>query len=264
VAEPTFAQTTPHDIADIPAYVIQPRGSNNRYHAPRLSRTALTLRELRDLQRRSWSQRLLDGWRRQQGQAAPVADELVTELRYQSSARAPIYRPVGAAPTPLHNSYPETKRPSRARRMAGKTAVFAALCVSAGALGWTIGSQMQPAQASSPRMVPASVLICGQNLPTKLPKIEQKASADGGLEQGHRAARITYTVAAGDTFNSIGHKFGLTPRTVRLANQLALGSRLRPGQTLVITAADGAIITSQVGDTLEYVATRYGMKVSAI
>lgn len=262
MAEPTFAQTTPHDIAEIPAYVIQQRGSQHRYHAPRLSRTALTLRELRDLHRRSWSQRLIDGWRSQGEQT--VADEVVTELRYQSTSRTPIYRPVGQAPAPLHNSHPELKHPSRARRLAGKTAVCAALCVSAGALGWTIGSQMQPAQASSPRMVPASVLIAGQNLPTKLPKIEQKAPAEGGLEQGHRAGKIAYTVSAGDTFTTIGRRFGLTPRTVRLVNQLALGAHLRPGQSLVITPADGAIITVQAGDSLEDIAARYALKEATI
>lgn len=259
MANSTFAQATPHDIAEIPAYVIRPaRASGSRYHAPRLSRTALTLRELRDLQRRSWSQRLVDGWRRRQGDATASGEaEAVTELRYRATARTPMLLPTARAPQVEHAL-------DVSPRALGRMAAALATCVAAAGLGWTIGAQMQPAAASSARSIPASVLIAGQNLPTKLPRIEAKAPTTGGLEQGHRLARLTYVVQAGDSFRSVGLRFGLTPRTVRLVNQLPLGYRLRVGQQLMITPADGAVMTCQAGDQLDEIAHRYDLQPSLL
>lgn len=252
----TFAQATPHDLADIPAYVIRPgRANRSRYHAPRLSRASLTLRELRDLQQRSWSQRMVNSWRRSHGVVVPTQDELVTELRYRSTARVPVYAPQ-AAPARL-------PVPAADPRLLTRCLAAMALCGAAAALGWAIGTQMQPAAAAPHRAIPASVLIAGQNLPSKLPAIEAKAPA-GTLEQGHRIGTLTYVVQAGDSFHSVGERFGLTARTVRLANRMALGDRLKPGQQITITPGDGAMYACQAGETGKDLAERYSMTVAAL
>jgi murein DD-endopeptidase MepM/ murein hydrolase activator NlpD len=266
MAKSSFAPAIQSDLLEIPAYVIRPaRAAGSRYSAPRLSRASFSLRELREMQRRSWSQRLVNGWRRHRGlDVGPNEADPVTELRYQSAPRVPLYMPVsvqnlgGARPLMAPNG------PIVAPRFMGRGIAAVALCAAAGALGWAFGTQMMPASASATRMIPASVLIAGQNMATKLPKIEQRAGSLSGLEQGHRVGQITYIVRPGDSFKGIGQRFGLTARSVRLVNQLALGARLRPGQHLLITPTDGAMYTCRAGEEVDDIAKRYELQSVAL
>jgi murein DD-endopeptidase MepM/ murein hydrolase activator NlpD len=101
-------------------------------------------------------------------------------------------------------------------------------------------------------------MIAGQNLAAKLPEIKGQA-AGASLERGTRAGDVTYVVRSGDTFTSVGEKFGLTGRTVRLVNELPLGARLRAGQKLTVPPVNGAYHRVRQGETLGHLAKRYDM-----
>lgn len=245
------AETSPRDLHDIPAYVVRPPQQRaNRYQAPRLSRTSLG--DLRDLQRRetlTW--RLAENWRRHRRIAVTAlepqvsgASEAVGVMRYQ----APLRQMPGAS--------------VKHRAVAG--AAGFSVMVAAGALGLLAGSQLPPpASANASAFVPASTLIASQNLPSKLPLIEKQ---DQGvrLETGARPGNVVYVAQPGDSFATVGRKFGLKPRTVRLVNMLPLGARIRSGQKLVITPQDGAYHRARSGETVKELAERYTVNAAAI
>lgn len=66
----------------------------------------------------------------------------------------------------------------------------------------------------------------------------------------------TYTVKQGDTVTSIAASYGLTPETVRWANNLATDS-VSAGKELTIPPVDGVIYTVKSGDTPDSIAGTY-------
>lgn len=66
----------------------------------------------------------------------------------------------------------------------------------------------------------------------------------------------TYVAVAGDTAQSVAGKFGVTPDTVKWANNLA-GDAITVGQTLRIPNVDGVLYTVAAGDTIDSIAQRY-------
>lgn len=66
----------------------------------------------------------------------------------------------------------------------------------------------------------------------------------------------TYTTKAGDTVQSIATSYGLTPDTVRWANNLSTDS-LSADKKLTIPPVDGVIYTIKNGDTADKVASTY-------
>lgn len=249
-------EATQLDIHDIPAYVIRPpQNRDNRYHAPRLARTSL--RELRDLQQSDpWSQRLVHNLRRhgrfsiadlsaRQGQQ----DGAVGVARYVRGTRS-VYPGMGGTPR------------SGAKVVAGVTGAI--IMAAAGTLGTLVGTQIpQTAPAHANVFVPASTLIASQNLPAKLPLIERVESGVR-LETGERPGNVFYVAQRGDTFTSVGRKFNLRPRTVRLVNMLPMGARLRGGQKLTITPEDGAYHRVRNGETMPELAERYGVSAETL
>lgn len=247
------AETSVRDVADIPTYVVRPpQPRANRYQAPRLSRTSL--RDLRALQRReTWTYRLAENWRRHRRIAVTAIEPLPTGafdpvgvMRYQARTRSTF----------------EVGGNVKDRAVAGVAGFM--VMVAAGTLGVLAGTHLpQPAPANATSFVPASTLIAAQNLPSKLPLIE-KQEHGVKLETGARPGNVVYVAQPGDSFASVGRKFGLKPRTVRLVNLLPLGARLRDGQKLVITPQDGAYHRVVAGETLKELADRYTVAAATI
>lgn len=67
---------------------------------------------------------------------------------------------------------------------------------------------------------------------------------------------IQYTVKAGDTVTSIATNYGLTPDTVRWANNV-VADTVAAGKVLTIPPVDGVIYTVKSGDTPDSVAGTY-------
>lgn len=66
----------------------------------------------------------------------------------------------------------------------------------------------------------------------------------------------SYTTAAGDTAPSVAQKYGVTPDTVKWANNLT-GDALTVGTTLKIPNVDGVLYTVKNGDTIDSIAQKY-------
>lgn len=235
---------TVRETSEIAAYVIRPpRPRPHAYQAPRLSRSSL--RDLTGLSPYSaWPQRWFFGGaphHAEDASSGPETGPVPQEVRVNSLAVR--YR-VGSARTGF-------KQQRAVAALA--VALFAA---SVGVALGTLFSQLPEVQHRS--QPAASLLIAGQNLHAKLAPID--ASAAGtiqGLEAGSRAGNIVYVTQPGDDFTTVGARFGLRPRTVRLVNLLPLGTHLQPGQRLVITPTDGAYHRVRSGETLRELAERY-------
>ena len=65
-----------------------------------------------------------------------------------------------------------------------------------------------------------------------------------------------YTVKAGDTAVSIAMQFGLSPNTVKWANNLT-GDAVEPGRQLAIPPVDGVVYTVKAGDTIDSIVSKY-------
>lgn len=80
-------------------------------------------------------------------------------------------------------------------------------------------------------------------------------------EADARALMQKYKVQAGDTLGSIAGKFGLSATTIYWANRSAIPDPqlLRPGQTLTIPPIDGLVIVVGANQTLDSIATKYGV-----
>ena len=248
------AETNHSDFHDIPTYVIQPpQPRGNRYQAPRLSRTSM--RDLRDLQHREpWSQRLVTNWK--QHRRLSVAD--LSGHGHDIAVGIVRY---GAGPRSQYPGMTGTPRQGGKVVAGVASGMVAALAGTVGTLVGTQLPQTQPAQANV--FIPASTLIASQNLPAKLPLIE-KVESGIRLETGDRPGNVLYVAQRGDTFTSVGRKFNLRPRTVRLVNMLPIGARLKAGQKLTITPEDGAYHRVRTGENVAELAERYGVSAEAL
>lgn len=66
----------------------------------------------------------------------------------------------------------------------------------------------------------------------------------------------TYVTVAGDTAQTVAQKYGVSPDTVKWANNLT-GDAISVGQTLKIPNIDGVLYTVKSGDTVDSIAQRY-------
>ena len=73
-----------------------------------------------------------------------------------------------------------------------------------------------------------------------------------------------YTVRSGDSLTGIASKFGVSMMTIWWANHLTSKDQLHIGQVLVIPPINGLVITVNVGDTLDSLATKYKTTGAAI
>lgn len=66
----------------------------------------------------------------------------------------------------------------------------------------------------------------------------------------------TYSAVVGDNVTSIASRYGVSPDTVRWANNLATDA-VTPGQQLLIPGTDGVVYTVRAGDSLPALAQKY-------
>jgi LysM repeat protein len=105
--------------------------------------------------------------------------------------------------------------------------------------------------------------------------LERLAASAGGLRADRTVPR-TYTVRLGDTVSRIAARFGLRTTDVLALNHLGWNSVIQPGQVLRLTAAPAAsspparpraasvVYTIKPGDTVSFIARRYGVSVQAV
>jgi surface antigen len=65
-----------------------------------------------------------------------------------------------------------------------------------------------------------------------------------------------YTTKAGDTVPKVAAQFGISPQTIKWANNLS-SDALEPGRDLVIPPIDGVLYNVKKGDTLDSIASTY-------
>jgi surface antigen len=73
----------------------------------------------------------------------------------------------------------------------------------------------------------------------------------------------SYAVLAGDTVPGVAAKYGLSPSTIKWANNLT-SDALAAGSTLEILPRDGIVYTVKDGDTIESIAGKYKADTSSI
>lgn len=65
-----------------------------------------------------------------------------------------------------------------------------------------------------------------------------------------------YTTVQGDTIPSVAEKYGLSPQTIKWANNIT-SDAVEPGKELTIPAIDGVVYTVKDGDTVDSIAEKY-------
>jgi LysM repeat protein len=100
----------------------------------------------------------------------------------------------------------------------------------------------------------ADVVVSGQAL---TPLVGPVGTAVDVADLPDVGKTTTYTVHAGDTIGSVALMFGLTKATIMVANDLAPGEKLKPGDTLVILPMSGQQYVVRKGDTLASIARKY-------
>lgn len=78
------------------------------------------------------------------------------------------------------------------------------------------------------------------------------------IEKPKNSTISRYVVRQGDTLSGIAKMFGVSPNTVRWANDMSAGSSLQIGQVLTILPVTGIRYTVKDGDSLASVAKKYG------
>jgi LysM repeat protein len=85
------------------------------------------------------------------------------------------------------------------------------------------------------------------------------------LSEGYDHGQISiYVVREGDSFSSIASMFNVSINTIIWANDLARGSKLTVGQTLVILPVSGVQHVVKKGDTLASIAKKYKADIGEI
>ena len=80
------------------------------------------------------------------------------------------------------------------------------------------------------------------------PQIIQPSASSREIKQ--------YTAKAGDTVPAIAQQFGISPNTVKWANNLT-SDAVEPGRQLAIPPVDGIVYTVKPGDTIDSVVSKY-------
>jgi murein DD-endopeptidase MepM/ murein hydrolase activator NlpD len=108
----------------------------------------------------------------------------------------------------------------------------------------------------------------GDGAPRKLPPrfVEDLADLDVRREYATQPRLRVYTVVAGDTVSGIAKRFGLDIDTIRWSNPDLERNPdyLRLGTEVTILPVRGVYYQIQAGDTLEKIASRYGVDTASI
>ena len=73
----------------------------------------------------------------------------------------------------------------------------------------------------------------------------------------------TYTAKAGDSVPTVATQYGISPTTIKWANNLS-SDALEPGKQLTIPPVDGIVYTAKEGDTVASLASKYGADANRI
>ena len=108
-------------------------------------------------------------------------------------------------------------------------------------------------------------LAISTEIESKMPSTDDSSISKPQIIQVSSASRkiTNYTVAAGDTTDSIAAKFGISKTTLKWANNLT-SDNLTVGKTLDILPRDGIVYTVKAGDTVQSIADKYKSDISTI
>lgn len=108
-------------------------------------------------------------------------------------------------------------------------------------------------------------LAISTQIESELPSTADSSISKPQIIQVSSASRKikTYTVAAGDTPDTIAAKFGISKTTLKWANNLT-SDNLTVGNNLDILPRDGIAYTVKAGDTVQSIADKYKSDVSTI
>lgn len=108
-------------------------------------------------------------------------------------------------------------------------------------------------------------LAISTQIESELPSSDDSSISKPQIIQVSSASRkiTSYTVAAGDTPDSIAAKFGISKQTLKWANNLT-SDNLTVGSNLDILPRDGIAYTVKAGDTVESIADKYKSDASTI
>lgn len=85
-----------------------------------------------------------------------------------------------------------------------------------------------------------------------------------GGQESEQNEIIDYEVQVGDTVASLSAKYGISKRTIALANDISENSALKVGQSLVIPSIDGIFYSVKAGDNTFDIAKKYKSSVEKI
>lgn len=152
-------------------------------------------------------------------------------------------------------------------------AVLLALLIAIPSVINSIPQRLLPASLSSVPSVEMDLLN------TAMASFVFKETADAFDNEGNVGTKTTtsaktipsavqysqYTVKAGDNISTIAKKFGLANISTLIAvNNISNVRLLRAGQKIVIPSLDGMIHTVKKGDSLAFIAQKYGISVESI
>jgi murein DD-endopeptidase MepM/ murein hydrolase activator NlpD len=124
----------------------------------------------------------------------------------------------------------------------------------------TRSSDDQPTAVEQPPVQRAEVTEAEEPEDEGTEEIDEPAdSAQQETEEPEAVTFTDYTVAAGDTLNSIAQSFSVRPETIIGVNDIENINDLQTGRALRIPDRDGQIYTVQEGESLSVIAHRYGM-----
>lgn len=85
-----------------------------------------------------------------------------------------------------------------------------------------------------------------------------------GRGNGESKEIVEYIVKEGDSLSSIAQKFGISLKTIQMANGLTGKTKIKPGQKLTILPVSGMMHLVEKGESLGYLAKLYQVEVSEI
>jgi surface antigen len=108
-------------------------------------------------------------------------------------------------------------------------------------------------------------LAISTQIDSELPSTDDSSISAPQIIQVSSASRkiTSYTVAPGDTPESVAAKFGITTQTLKWANNLT-SDNLTVGNSLDILPRDGIAYTVKAGDTIDSIASKYQADASLI
>jgi LysM repeat protein len=171
-------------------------------------------------------------------------------------------------PTIIHRKAPPTAQELLARY--SKPAMMALTVAAVSSAGIVQNSRNAIAQTSNDSSADDSSNVRNANLEQQpqLYQLTNDSSGDVDVQatapSADRTEPFIYTVERGDWVRHIARDFGLQTMTVVWNNDLPDPDFILPGQQLLILPVDGVMVEVQPGDTLNSLATEYGVNTTSI